>query len=75
MRGSLVGIWKIFTRLSRFRAGVTDDCEILVVGAGFELVLWYKLKNAGFEDVRFVRRAAMWAVPGTGTAILGLPAT
>ena len=39
------------------REALTDDCEILVVGAGFAgLLLWYKLKNAGFEDVRFCEK-------------------
>ena len=36
------------------RESLHDDCEILVVGAGFSgLLLWYKLKQAGFDDVRF----------------------
>src|SRR6202012_13207 len=36
------------------REPLTDECEILVVGAGFAgLLLWYKLKAAGFTDVRF----------------------
>jgi cyclohexanone monooxygenase len=39
------------------REALTDDCEILVVGAGFAgLLLWYKLRAAGFEDVRFCEK-------------------
>ena len=39
------------------RESLTDDCEILVVGAGFAgLLLWYKLRNAGFVDVRFCEK-------------------
>ncbi len=34
-----------------------DECEILVVGAGFAgLLLWYKLRDAGFTDVRFCEK-------------------
>ncbi|MFT6583452.1 MAG: cyclohexanone monooxygenase [Alphaproteobacteria bacterium] len=39
------------------RDALDDDCEILVVGAGFAgLLLWYKLQKAGFRDVRFCER-------------------
>ena len=39
------------------REALTDDCEILVIGAGFAgLMLWYKLKAAGFLDVRFCEK-------------------
>ncbi|MBS04377.1 MAG: monooxygenase [Gammaproteobacteria bacterium] len=39
------------------REALTDECEILVVGAGFAgLLLWYKLQNAGFQDVRFCEK-------------------
>ncbi len=39
------------------RETLTDECEILVVGAGFAgLLLWYKLRDAGFEDVRFCEK-------------------
>ncbi len=39
------------------REALTDECEILVVGAGFAgLLLWYKLKQAGFKDVRFCEK-------------------
>jgi len=39
------------------REALDDECEILVVGAGFAgLLLWHKLKNAGFEDVRFCEK-------------------
>jgi cyclohexanone monooxygenase len=39
------------------REALTDDCEILVVGAGFAgLLLWHKLRAAGFTDVRFCEK-------------------
>jgi cyclohexanone monooxygenase len=39
------------------REALTDECEILVVGAGFAgLLLWYKLRNEGFTDVRFCEK-------------------
>ena len=39
------------------RDALDDDCEILVVGAGFAgLLLWYRLKEAGFTDVRFCEK-------------------
>ena len=39
------------------REALTDECEILVVGAGFAgLMLWYKLRAAGFTDVRFCEK-------------------
>ncbi|MPY92185.1 MAG: SidA/IucD/PvdA family monooxygenase [Acidimicrobiia bacterium] len=39
------------------RDALTDECEILVVGAGFAgLLLWYKLREAGFLDVRFCEK-------------------
>src|SRR5262245_5883575 len=39
------------------REPLTDECEILVVGGGFAaLLLWYKLSNAGFADVRFCEK-------------------
>ena len=39
------------------REALTDECEILVVGAGFAgLLLWHKLQAAGFEDVRFCEK-------------------
>jgi cyclohexanone monooxygenase len=39
------------------RDAFTDECEILVVGAGFAgLLLWHKLRNAGFQDVRFCEK-------------------
>ncbi len=35
------------------RDALTDTCEILVIGAGFAaLLLWHKLRTAGFHDVR-----------------------
>jgi len=39
------------------REVLTDECEILVVGAGFAgLLLWHKLRAAGFNDVRFCEK-------------------
>ena len=39
------------------RDTLTDECEILVIGAGFAgLLLWHKLREAGFEDVRFCEK-------------------
>ena len=39
------------------REPLTDECEILVIGAGFAgLLLWYKLRSAGFVDVRFCEK-------------------
>lgn len=39
------------------REALADECEILVVGAGFAgLLLWYKLHQAGFSDVRFCEK-------------------
>ena len=39
------------------RQTLTDECEILVVGAGFAgLLLWHKLREEGFHDVRFCEK-------------------
>jgi len=39
------------------RDALDDKCEILVVGAGFAgLLLWYRLRDAGFTDVRFCEK-------------------
>ena len=39
------------------RDALTDECEILIVGAGFAgLLLWYRLRDAGFTDVRFCEK-------------------
>jgi cyclohexanone monooxygenase len=39
------------------REALTDECEILVVGAGFAgLLLWYRLSQAGFTDIRFCEK-------------------
>ena len=39
------------------RGALTDECDVLVVGAGFAgLLLWYKLREAGFENVRFCEK-------------------
>jgi cyclohexanone monooxygenase len=35
------------------RDRLTDDCEVLIIGAGFAaLLLWHKLRDIGFHDVR-----------------------
>ena len=39
------------------REALSDECEIMVVGAGFAgLLLWHKLSQAGFTDVRFCEK-------------------
>ena len=39
------------------REALDDKCDILVVGGGFgALLLWYKLRKAGFTDVRFCEK-------------------
>jgi cyclohexanone monooxygenase len=39
------------------REPLTDECDVLVVGAGFAgLLLWHKLSEAGFDDVRFCEK-------------------
>ena len=39
------------------REALADECEVLVVGAGFAgLLLWHKLRAAGFDDVRFCEK-------------------
>jgi cation diffusion facilitator CzcD-associated flavoprotein CzcO len=39
------------------RDALTDDCDVLVIGAGFSgLLLWHKLRAAGFDDVRFCEK-------------------
>src|SRR6202521_2849158 len=39
------------------REALTDECEILVVGAGFGgLLLWHRLSEGGFTDVRFCEK-------------------
>src|SRR5215471_14943696 len=39
------------------REPLTDECDVLVVGAGFAgLLLWHKLRDAGFGDVRFCEK-------------------
>ena len=53
------------------RDSLDDECEILVVGAGFAgLLLWYKLRAAGFRDVRFCERGGDVEEPGIGIVIL-----
>jgi cyclohexanone monooxygenase len=39
------------------REALTDECDVVVVGAGFAgLLLWHKLADAGFDDVRFCEK-------------------
>ncbi|MDH4144726.1 MAG: NAD(P)/FAD-dependent oxidoreductase [Acidimicrobiia bacterium] len=39
------------------RDALSDECDIVVVGAGFAgLLLWYKLARAGFDDIRFCEK-------------------
>ncbi|MDD9905264.1 MAG: NAD(P)/FAD-dependent oxidoreductase [Rhodospirillaceae bacterium] len=39
------------------RESLDDECDILVVGGGFgAMLLWYKLREAGFTDVRFCEK-------------------
>ncbi len=39
------------------RDALDDECDVLVVGAGFAgLLLWHKLSQAGFTDVRFCEK-------------------
>ncbi|MGK0259447.1 MAG: cyclohexanone monooxygenase, partial [Candidatus Azotimanducaceae bacterium] len=39
------------------RDTLSDECEVLVIGAGFGgLLLWHKLREAGFTDVRFCEK-------------------
>ena len=39
------------------REALKDECDVLVVGAGFAgLLLWHKLRAAGFENIRFCEK-------------------
>jgi cyclohexanone monooxygenase len=39
------------------REALSDECEVLIVGAGFAgLLLWHKLQRAGFDDVRICEK-------------------
>ncbi|MCR9276408.1 MAG: NAD(P)/FAD-dependent oxidoreductase [Pseudomonadaceae bacterium] len=39
------------------REALDDECEVLVIGAGFAgLLLWHRLREAGFSDVRFCEK-------------------
>ena len=59
------------------RDPLTDECEILVVGAGFAgLLLWYRLDaKPGSRTSASARRAATSAARGTGTGTPALRAT
>ena len=59
------------------REALTDECEILVVGAGFAgLLLWHKLTRGRASSTSgSARRAATSAARGTGTAIRASPVT
>ena len=54
------------------REALDDECDILVVGGGFgALLLWYKLRKAGFTDVRFCEKGGdvggtWWLEPLSG---------
>ena len=50
-------LYEVITAPPVERETLVDDCEILVVGAGFAgLLLWHKLSAAGFTDVRFCEK-------------------
>ncbi|MEQ9124959.1 MAG: NAD(P)-binding protein [Alphaproteobacteria bacterium] len=58
------------------RPALDDACEILIVGAGMAgLILWHKLRKAGFQDVRFCEKGGDVGGTCTGTAIPASPAT
>ncbi len=39
------------------REALTDECDIVIIGAGFAaLLLWYKIREAGFKDVRICEK-------------------
>src|SRR5689334_25287638 len=39
------------------REPLTDECDVLVIGAGFAgLLPWWKLRDVGFADVRFCEK-------------------
>jgi NADPH-dependent 2,4-dienoyl-CoA reductase/sulfur reductase-like enzyme len=47
----------VYSREPVPREALTDECDVLVVGAGFAgLLLWYRLSQAGFDDVRFCEK-------------------
>jgi cation diffusion facilitator CzcD-associated flavoprotein CzcO len=47
----------VYSREPVPREALTDECEVLVVGAGFAgLLLWYRLRQAGLVDVRFCEK-------------------
>ena len=46
-----------YTEAPIARESLTDECEIIVVGAGFAgLLLWYRLSKEGFTNIRFCER-------------------
>jgi cyclohexanone monooxygenase len=39
------------------RDALTDECDVVVIGAGFAaMLLWYKIREAGFHDVRICEK-------------------
>ena len=58
------------------REALTDECEILVVGAGFaDCCCGTNYRRRDSKMCVFVRKAAMLGGPGTGIAIQESPAT
>ena len=54
---SSASIWRTFILMTLSQDLPRCECEILVVGAGFAgLLLWHKLSEAGFKDVRFCEK-------------------
>jgi cyclohexanone monooxygenase len=50
-------LYDVYSQPPIEREALTDECEIVVVGAGFAgLLLWYKLRQEGFDDVRFCEK-------------------
>ena len=47
----------VYSEAAVERESLDDECDILVVGGGFgAMLLWYKLREAGFTDVRFCEK-------------------
>lgn len=58
MEGEFAGyLQDVYSEPPVQREALSDECEVVVVGAGFAaLLLWYRLKQAGFKDVRFCEK-------------------